>query len=299
MAKLFEKLYSFHLNWLEAIGKISHKEVPLEKKGSDDEQHIPKTFEEWDEEANTQGNLCRASGVAIGYLGFVVIFCAVAPTAFHIQSEILLKLIGITKVSMMLITLFLIWIVSGKNGAKARWIRARRAAERLRYAQTRDAIQDFEKQKTEETRESLKSTLASILDGQISYNQNKAKKYEAIEVAAKRLSWWGFFSALACAFLLLFSEFHLLPHHSELVLGTAFIPAMVGSIHGINGFLDIGGLAESHAGMAKTLTSIRSSLEDPNASNEIVIDAAWGAYRHLSNRDDEWERKIKKNDALP
>lgn len=299
MAKIIEGLYSFHLSTLESIGKIGHKEAPLKNPERDFEPPASGSFEEFDKEAGTQGNLCRAYGVAIGYLGFAIVFCAVAPTAFHIQSEIFLKFIGMTKVGLMLVTLLLIWLVGRKNGAKTRWITARRAAEALRYTLTRDAIRDFEEKPTAEARESLRSTLNCILEDQINYNRNKAEKYEAIEVAAKRLSWAGFFSALACAFFLLLSEFHILTHHSWLILGTAFLPALVGSIHGINGFLNISGLAESHVGMVETLANIRERLADANANNETVIDEARRAYRHLSNRDDEWARKSEKSEPLP
>jgi hypothetical protein len=300
MLKLFEGLYPFHLNTLEAIGKIAHnKNVQSSEASQRVKSSDSGTFDELDEEANTQGSICRASGVAVGYLGFAVVFCAVAPTAFQIESEYLLKLVGITKVFLMLLILYLIWKVGKKNGAKARWIKARRAAEALRYVRIHGAIQNFKEKRTPATRQKLTAELIQVLDGQIEYNKAKAEKYEAIEVAASRLSWAGFLSAFACACILLLSEFHVVPHQSILILGTAFLPALVGSIHGINGFLNISGLAESHSEMAKSLTEIRSNIMDGTASEEIVIDEAMRAYRKLSDRDEKWAAKSEKSSPLP
>ncbi len=41
---------------------------------------------------------------------------------------------------------------------------------------------------------------------------------------------------------------------------TAFAPAAVGGIHGINGFLDISGLAEQHENMAQYLSDIHNEM---------------------------------------
>ena len=300
MLKLFEGLYPFHLNTLEAIGKIAHNEnVQSSEASQRDKSSDLRTFDELDKEANTQGSICRASGVAVGYLGFAVVFCAVAPTAFQIESEYLLKLVGITKVFLMLLILYLIWKVGKKNGAKARWIKARRAAEALRYVEVQVPSRIS---KRSELSPPVKSSLRSsskYLMGRSNTTKQKREKYEAIEVAASRLSWAGFLSAFACACILLLSEFHVVPHQSILILGTAFLPALVGSIHGINGFLNISGLAESHSEMAKSLTEIRSNLMDGTASDEIVIDEAMRAYRKLSDRDEKWAAKSEKSNPLP
>src|SRR3546814_18543072 len=74
----------------------------------------------------------------------------------------------------------------------------------------------------------------------------------------------GFSLALVAALL------HLFWHQPILIFFTAFVPTLVGGIHGINQFLRIRELAEHHGKMAERLIVIANELASPDAVNDEI-----------------------------
>src|SRR3546814_9517432 len=126
---------------------------------------------------------------------------------------------------------------------RVRWISLRRQAERLRYRGLRrniealDALERVAEPSTHPqpavdqsaARQSLQAELDAVLRGessQIAYNAYKARQYLLIEEFADTLGWMGFSLALVAALL------HLFWHQPILIFFTAFVPTLVGGIHG-------------------------------------------------------------------
>ena len=74
----------------------------------------------------------------------------------------------------------------------------------------------------------------------------------------------------------------------------------MGGIHGINGFLNIGGLADEHFKMASVLDGMRNELElMPSDDINGMHDLAERAYGQLVDRDTQWEEGAKKVNLKP
>lgn len=255
-----------------------------------------------DKSAVNYGNKYRGVGVVIGLLGIAIVFVAIAPGAFEVESIKSLRLLGMLKVFMMCLMLVLVYLVGQKSGFKGKWIRSRLDNEKDRYRSLSELITHLENNKSGKLTTTLAEELFRILqghDGQIHYNHNKAQQYESIEKAAERISWIAFFVALVCAVLILFSEFDLIHHRPYLILGTAFLPAMVGGVHGINGFLTVGNLAGDHKTMTKHLSEAEHALKSVLASDtDEVLKIAKRTYLRLEGRDTEWKEKTQSANKL-
>jgi hypothetical protein len=255
-----------------------------------------------DKAATDYGSEYRGVGVLTGGLGVAIVFAAIAPGAFAVEDLLVLRCFGVLKVSMMCLMLFLVYMVGQKSGLKEKWIRARQESERDRYKTLAALIRVLEGERTEQHAAPVVAELSRILlgeSGQIHYNHNKTHQYEAIEKAAEGISWCGFFIALICAFMILLAEFHWLHHHSELILGTAFLPALVGGVHGINGFLTVGNLAADHKVMAKNLSESSVALGKLSARDvDQVLQIARATYTRLDGRDLEWIKKTQSGNRL-
>ena len=249
-----------------------------------------------DQSATQLGNDYRGAGVFAGLLGIAIVFVAIAPSGFEITDVGVLQILGILKVTMMVGVLFLVYRVQQSN-LKNVWIEARLYSESQRYSDLKIKIEALRP----ETSKELKDELVRILDGkdgQIQYNQTKGVQYEAVEMTAGNISWLGFITALLCAVWLLMSEFHLVHHQSWLIFGTAFLPALVGGIHGINGFLSVASLAGDHKKMAKELQVYRNDLASLVADEKIsdiekFEDTAKIIFVRLNGRDVEWAEDTK------
>ena len=255
-----------------------------------------------DKSAVNYGNEYRGVGVFIGMLGIAIVFVAITPGAFEINNILWLRLLGILKVFMMCLMLTLVYLIGQKSGFKDKWINSRLKSEKDRYFPLEDLIAQLIKDKSEKLTTSVKTEALRILqghDGQIEYNHNKAQQYESIEKAVERISWIGFFVALVCAVLILLSEFDLIHHQSFLILGTAFLPALVGGLHGINGFLTVGNLAGDHKTMTQHLTEAECVLQEVSASDaDEVLKIAKKTHLRLDGRDIEWGEKTQSGPVL-
>lgn len=196
----------------------------------------------------------------VGSLGALIIFCAIAPVALGMSDRHALAF-GIAEVVLMGLVIFILMDV---RGLKPRWIETRSQAEVERYRPLTQTVEGFEQ---------LQDITAPLLGGadcQILYNQLKHDQYHHMEETTHRLSALGFGISLAAALS------HLVIHASWMLLLTAFLPAAVGALHGVNAFLQLGQLSSEHAKMADQLGEMRRSLDrsrtrgDFQAARELV-----------------------------
>lgn len=261
------------------------------------------TFLQVDRQATRAGEVYRGVGVAIGVLGVSILFSALAPLMFML-SDGAAERIGVAKVVLMLALLALL-LYGIHSQLRSRWIALRRQAERLRYRGLRRNIEALES--LEESAQGLESAeahrlamrlalqaeLEQVLLGdssQIAYNAHKARQYLHIEEFADTLGWIGFTMALAAAVL------HLFWHRPILIFFTAFVPTLVGGIHGINQFLRIRELAEHHGKMAERLIAVAAELAAPEAVDDArLVVLARQVLQALQDHDAHWEEEVARH----
>lgn len=218
----------------------------------------PQTPTSIDTEATRLGNAYRGSGVLVGILGALIIFCAVAPVGFGLLHHPGALYFGIAEVTLMIWVLLTIRTVS-KPSLKERWIKTRQAAEVERYSPLKEAMHG--------DLTSLAAAIAPLLGGgnrcQIVYNRAKYDQYHAIENSAEKATMIGFGISLVAAAL------HLVVHADALIFLTALLPAAVGALHGINAFLKLEQLAHEHLDLAEELGSLKESFGQASLRDDL------------------------------
>jgi hypothetical protein len=211
-----------------------------------------------DTEATLLGNAYRGSGVLIGILGALIIFCAVAPVGLGLLHESSAIYFGFAEVGLMAWVIQTLSFVK-KHQIKERWIDARRSAELERYQPLQDALSH--------DMASLVAAVSPLLGGsncQVAYNEERHHLYHAIEVAATKTTLFGFVISLVAAIA------HLVIHANSLIFLTAALPAAVGALHGINAFLHLEELAEEHHQMSKALEALQQSFRQAVQSDDLA-----------------------------
>jgi len=265
---------------------------------------LDSSFAALDRQATRAGEVYRGVGVAVGVIGVAILFCALAPLMF-VLSQRAAGVVGVAKVALMLAALGLL-LYGIHSQLRSRWIALRREAERLRYRRLRASIEALaavdapapaaaadDLAPHDAARQALQAELDRVLRGersQIAYNRRKAGQYLHIEEFAESIGWMGFAAALVAAVL------HLFWHRPVLIFFTAFVPTLVGGIHGINQFLRIRELAEHHGKMAERLAAIAAELyaaEPVAAARQVVL--ARQALQALQDHDAHWEEEVAKH----
>jgi hypothetical protein len=179
----------------------------------------------------------------------------------------------------------------GQKDTRQGWIEARKNAEVLRYT----ALKNFTTQAeaaplNAETVAVLKQEMVRVLvdkdEGQIAYNQTKHAQCERIEHITARITWIGFAAALGGAIA------HIFTHPPALSYLTVFVPALIGALHGTNGFLQISRHSIHHHEMAHALNAIKSKLEKQIDASE-TLQIAKELYGRLTNGDHIWGKSIE------
>lgn len=244
-------------------------------------------FIEMDEEATYLGDRYRGIGVTVGLFGVLIVFCAVAPIGFQ-SGHTTTLVFTIVKILTMLSMAYLVWKTINSK-LRSRWIEARLNAEILRYKHLRDLIEWLNNNPDDEVKsDKLVIELEKIFDEQIEYNQLKSIQYRSIVTFSERLGWIGFLIALVGACM------HLFMHDSWLIFPTAFVPALVGTIHGINGFLHLSDLSEDHASMANRLDKTRKEIKEFRSDPKKILELSKAVYQILTNRDVQWVETAEK-----
>lgn len=299
---IYKKVYLKTLLFLADVLRIPKK--PATEKGSTqpksdptfDTQNKDPIFDAKDKKATLLGDSYRGIGVAVSVLGLLIIFCAIAPIALEIEHQFG-DIFIVCEIVLMLLMLFLVRHTTKKDLRK-NWIDARKEVETLRYADLNSKInqletndngnKDFDNDMKKALLTALNQKLHHIFDEQVNYNKDKAEIYLRIEKSSDILSWVGFVLAFTavCA--------HLFTHAPFLLFFTAFIPALVGAIHGTNAFLRLSDLAEDHIEMAKGLEEAQGSLNDKGVDSSKMLEIAEKTYNMLTDRDTKWAAKTNK-----
>lgn len=296
-------LYGFYCRTLANIGAMVGERKPerLQKDGQADKpKQSAEDVKNADQLATEYGNLYRGLGVLMAFMGILVVLLAVLPTALVIKSHLALQIIGVLKVFLMGASAIIFFCEVKRWKFKERWVAYRKKAEAGRYALAWQLIHDHDLPP-------LRDEIARILDEQVEYNHRKSQQYEHIEHATSAMSGVGFAVAFGAASWLALSEFHLAPHNSALILGTAFVPALIGGLHGLNAFLNVGNLAEEHKELSQELGKKRTEfIEEERLSgidealnSEELTKFSTSALHILNQRDDHWAAKAKTGKGLP
>lgn len=277
------KIYSGYLKSLAAIGHAcdwvwhrKHGHVSVEEVGEAIDH---------DQRATALGNRYRGMGVVVGALGALIVLCALLPYAVEIDAA---KKYVVSAELILIILMVGIVVYGYRSGTHRHWLYHRRAAEKQRYAAL-----------TEQLRNNVNGTeinivLKDILLGQIRYNSEKSDQYGAIELFSEYFSWGGVVVAIVATLIELRHEFLGIESH-WLIFFTVLGPALVGAVHGINGFLRIQDLAEDHAKMAMRLQELLDKLTTiPSGAHAEVFEIAEMVHKLLSDRDDQWEEMAQR-----
>ena len=256
------------------------------------------TLAEADRQATALGNHFRALGIGIGLLGIAIVFLAIAPVGLDLEPHTA-HVLGAIKVFLM-VAMLLIVIMGRRSRTNRDWIRLRAKAEELRYSSLSNLIDQVASNSTMEVCVALRHQLISILDGpngQIAYNAAKARQYHGIERFSDFLLWASVVLALVGAIG------HLFAGLSWWIFLTAFGPAAVGGIHGINGFLGVGGLLEEHEATEHRLKHSLIQLQklnsldngEPDELHKLAVEV----FSVLTSRDARWKVSTEKLGLRP
>lgn len=248
-----------------------------------------------DKEATYYGDDYRGAAIFVGLLGASIIFTAVTPFATKLNhtAEVCCEL---SEIFLMLL-LIVVVIVYGNSESlpkpirciniidkKKRWIETRKKAEELRYFALKNQIENATRDSTFISQ--LKDTLLEIIgdekNGQIKYNLTKHKEYEAIEDVTNLITISGFFIAL------IFAVLHLFINSSFFIYFTVFLPALVGSFHATNNFLQINKLSLQHKDMYEKLENIKNDIDNFGDILQLSIQL----YKNLTAADQIWGQSI-------
>lgn len=296
-------IFKWYLNSMSFFGKL-FEPITLQAKAPDkagvyapllDEHRL--SLSEADEIATSLGMRYRALGVSIGIMGIAIIFLAIAPSGLgmgHHAEEI----VGGIKVILMVLMLYLVF--SGRRSRiNHEWIRMRLVAEKLRYCRLQtlaDAAPDADPKWAEQLRAQLEDVLIGK-GGQIAYNAAKAHQYESVERFADILLWASVILALIGA------VGHFFVSWPAFIFLTAFGPAAAGGIHGINGFLGIGGLIDEHTAtqirLQLSLERLRNLAPLDDQDGKALKDIATAVLEILGSRDSRWKESAAKLGLKP
>jgi len=311
---MLKLLYRHFLRWM-ARGDVPEKLRPQTL--ADVAHRIPPevrarfnglSYLEVDRAATEAGEQYRGLGIAVGLMGAVVVLLAVVPDAFGLTSATSPKepklVLGAVKLLLMLAMLALIGFARFA-GLKSSWIDIRLLAEELRYEGLRHARDQAVSAVGDETAvAALRIQMLKVLEGehgQIEYNERNAAHYERIELFVKQLTYRGFFiSMLAAAASMGVTQ---TPYKAPwLLVFTASLPAAIGALHGVLGFLRLSELIAEHERMAATLMGLlneMNALETTIDEPEKLVTIANNLLQLLSGGDTVWTAIAAKSVVLP
>lgn len=242
-------------------------------------------FAALDRLTSRMGDSYRGAGVAAALLGTGIIFCSLAPIGFNLKTGGAV-LFHVGKFTCMA-GLGLLMLYTLRNDLRGRWVTLRRETERLRYAPLRAAIDTLRAAPGQiKPSAELWSVLTGLLLGERSqthYNRARANSYLAIERASDIITGVGIGIALLAAFAYIWT------HATWLIFFTAFVPALIAALHGINGFLQLRPLAEDHDALADKLEGLADVLAQlAPEDTERLLALAELTYSALADRDARW-----------
>jgi hypothetical protein len=292
-------LYLRYIKGMERIGRglVPHGEHKDHTVVSKSNETVANGLAANDGRATLYGNAYRGAGILIGILGAAIVFCALAPIGFHVSDSLGGTVFGILEVTFMVVVMTLLYGISSL-GLKEKWIDSRLSAERLRYATLRQVVDAGALDQVSAELDSVLGVDSGSHGGndQIHYNEKKHGAYHAMEHLAGRCTYLGFGFSFIAAIA------HILTHHLHLdwlIFFTAFLPAAVGALHGINSFLRLEQLAEQHQMMAVALRASREqyALAKKAGDSRAILATGAAVYRLLTEGDGVWVKLAQKQDV--
>jgi hypothetical protein len=207
-----------------------------------------------DARATSLGEIYRGAGVFVGFLGVTALVLMIAPSAMRMNPE-LAKCCGIGRVLVIACAPAIGYFIISREW-KENWVTARVAAEHLRYQRLQDATEEFRTSPTMNPERLVHDVLGLLSGphGQVAYNRRKQQEYTVVLRRTKAATVIAFVASLVGA------TAQLVWNEPALLVLTAFIPAFVGGLLGVNGFLRISQHAEDHKRIAGQLETIREQV---------------------------------------
>ncbi|MBK4735288.1 hypothetical protein [Noviherbaspirillum pedocola] len=236
--------------------------------------------------ATRLGEAYRGAGVLIGFASATGVLLSILPSAigFHGRDAMAVMLF---RACAMLSGPLLAWQVK-RRGMHRHWLAARQAAEAARCAELRRRI-DNARREAHAALRPLAAELSRLLEGpagQIEYNHRKSEDYAAIGALTNRISFGIFAVTVALAW---FQPFY---NPAAMLLVTAFLPALAGTLHFVNAFLEIGRLQQAHLETAvrlrRILGTVRANVDEDDPG--ILIDAAVETCAVLDDSNATWRQ---------
>lgn len=227
-------------------------------------------FRTLDGRATFAGNLYRSIGVLVGLTGTAIVLMELLADELR---GFLLAHSGWIKLGLFALMLGLLFY-SYRRKLRKDWIDSRAMAEKYRYAALAEAA-------LTDDADAMRALAEATVREQVAYNDEKAKLYHGIKNFSDKAAIAVFGVFLGILLLQQLSAFR------GAALFTQALPAVMGGIQGINGFLRIGNLATDHEDMAAKLRELGQELAQSRTLDELKS-ASRKIYLVLTTRDTKW-----------
>ncbi|MGJ7917762.1 hypothetical protein ACI48D_20070 [Massilia sp. LXY-6] len=243
-----------------------------------------------DARATSLGEIYRGAGVFVGFLGVTALVLMIAPSALRMNPG-LTMVCGVARVLVIACAPAIAFFIISREW-KENWVAARVHAERLRYQPLQQATEELKTAPTMHSQALINDILGLLSGphGQVAYNRRKHQEYTVILQRTKTAT------VIAFATSLLGAAAQLVWNEPALLVLTALIPAFVGGLHGVNGFLNISRHAEDNRRLAGELDTIREQVlrMQVKCEYEGLASAAQQAYQLLTVGNSAWMETANK-----
>jgi hypothetical protein len=296
---MFAKIHTWYENALLSIARPVNYQWQA-KDGQEHHHHEhdhsadPETLAR---EAQSLSNEYRGLGVVLGVLGPAAVLLAITPAACELSSEHAKEACTIAE-CLVLFCMGMIVVHRNTHKIRQRWVLARVHAEHLRLQPLRSLCKHCDPDAGDDAvYGALRAELQKLLHEQIEYNARVAGKCEKIENVTTNITLLGFVVTICAAVA------HFFVAHGELLLYvTAGLPAILGSIHSINGFLQFKHLLQESRFLHRKLQSVQAAIPPAAAGAGALPQLRLLAVETealLAERNEFWAEAVRDMLAIP
>ena len=294
--KLFAALYRGYLAVLRSLGAAEER-TPEARYKCNPAELATARLGELDADATSRGDAYRGLGIAVALAGAVAALAGVLPLMSALDKSAQYAL-SVTELTLMA-AIVLLLVIARRGRRKEAWIRARVAAEYLRYEDLRGALARAQSHEPAALA-ALKTAIHDVISGahdQKKYHADRLEQYERMEGAARRATYVGFgiaFVATAAQTLLDLSDFYA----RWLLFFTVFVPVLIAALHGVNSFIQLPQLIAQHMEMLSVLDQMEKRVAT-NLEPEELVGLGAELLKRLENCEAEWARTAHRIDPHP
>jgi len=253
--------------------------------------HAAPPADKWERMARASAARYRGMGMLVALNSALILLFALLPTVLKLEAGAVA--VKVMKLLAMAGVILLLLAMARANRWRQTWISARRRAQRNASAPLRLAARELAAQPGDAERAAaLRRHCEGTLAGQVAYNRATAHCYHAIEHRTEFITYTAFALSFvaACADALMTAFFGSTAKWPLLL--TAFLPGVVGLVHGLNGFLGVGEQAFSCSLMARRLGELRERVATDGAAPAVLLQVARETLRLLEGHDQVWAPSV-------